>query len=409
MSVRTHSLMITSRKDLPKSRVKLTITANAAQFRHAFDHELESVAKDTKVEGFRPGKAPKTKVLQQVGRQRIEASAMDHAISHAYYDALEEAKLVPVSSPSVEVTNFVAPSDETKDDEVAVTFDAEVDIVPDVKVDGYQKIKAKMPKLEPVTEADIDEVVAELRRQRARLEPAEKDTKVEKDMWAEIRFSGSVGGVKREDMQSQAHPVIVGKGQLIPGFEENMIGLKEGEETTFKITFPKDYHATELAGKEAEFTVGINELKAMVMPELNDEFALSYGQKDLVALRDMVKNNLEEERKEKQTADLEEDILAKLLDIAKFDAPESLVAQEVERVIKDNKDRFQRMQVSWEQYLAEVKKNEEEVREDIRPQAEKNVRIGLALGKVIQEEKIEASSAEAMRQAMDRLIEIATK
>jgi trigger factor len=401
--------MIKSRKDLPNSRVKLTITASNAQFKHAFEHELEAVAKDTKVEGFRPGKAPQAKVLQQVGRPRIEAAALDHAISDAYFEALQEATLVPVANPKVEVTSFTAPADDAKADDVAVTFDIEVDVIPTVEVKGYEKIRVKMPKVEPVKDMDIDEVIAELRRQRAKLEPAAKDTKVENEMWAEIAFSGSVDGVKREDMQSQAHPVVVGKGQLIPGFEDQMIGMKEKESKTFKITFPKDYHAKELAGKEAEFTITINELKAMVMPEIDDEFAVSYGQKDLKALREMVEQNLEDERKEKQNAELEEEILTQLLKIAKVEAPASMVEQEVDRVVAENKDRFERMQVGWQTYLDQVNKTEEEVKADIRPQAERNVKIGLSLGKIIQEEKIDAKDASAMREAMDKLIAIATK
>lgn len=401
--------MLKSRKDLPNSRIKLTLTASVAQFQHAFEHELEAVAKEAHLEGFRPGKAPAAKVLEQVGRQRIEAAALDHAISDAYYEAMQEAKLVPVSTPKVEITNFTAPAPDAPLDDVAVTFDLEVDIVPDVSVRGYQKIRVKTPKIEPVKEADIDEVMAELRRQRASLEPADENTTISNDMWAEIKFSGSVGGVKREDMQSAAHPVVVGKGQLIPGFEEHLIGMKKGEEKQFTIRFPKEYHATELAGKEAEFTVGINELKNMVMPELDDKFAVSYGQKDLAALKEMIKGNLEVERKEKQTAELEESVLAQLLRIAKLEAPASMVEQEIDRVVGENRDRFEKMQVGWQTYLDQIKKTEEEVKADIRPQAEKNVKIGLSLGKIIQEEGIDAKDSKAMREAMDRLIAIATR
>jgi trigger factor len=146
-----------------------------------------------------------------------------------------------------------------------------------------------------------------------------------------------------------------------------------------------------------------------VMPELDDEFAVSYGQKDMAFLRDMVKQNLEDERKEKQTTELEESILSELLKIAKVDAPQSMVEQEVERVIGENRDRFERMQVGWATYLEQVKKTEDEIKTELRPQAEKNVKIGLALGKIITEEKIEAKDAQAMRTAMDKLIEIATQ
>lgn len=400
--------MLTSRKDLPHSRVELTIVATAAQFNHAFEHELAQVSKETKMEGFRPGMAPAAKVLQKVGRPRIEAAALDHAVSDAYYEALQEAKVVPVSNPEITISTFVAPAADAKGDEAAITFTAAVDVVPDVQVKGYEKIRVKEPKLADVTEHDIDEVVEELRTQRSRLDPAEVDATVQNGMWAEISFKGSVDGVAREDMNSAAHPIIVGRGQLIPGFEENMIGMKVGEEKTFDITFPKDYHATDLAAKKAEFTVGIKELKETVLPELNDEFATSYGQKTLESLRGMVKDNLVQERGDKRTAELEEEILTELLKIAKFEAPQSLVEQEVDRVLKDNKDRFEKMRVAWEDYLKDIKKTEDEVKADIRPQAEKNVRIGLALGKVIQEEKIPAESEKAMRDAMDKLIEIAT-
>jgi trigger factor len=123
----------------------------------------------------------------------------------------------------------------------------------------------------------------------------------------------------------------------------------------------------------------------------------------------MIKNNLEGERKEQQQAKLEESVLDELLKVAKFEVPQSLVEQEIERVIGENKERFERMQVGWQTYLEQVKKTEDDIRQEIRPQAEKNVHIGLAMGKVIQEEGIESKDAQAMRKAMDRLMEIAAK
>lgn len=401
--------MIKDQKNLPHSRLHLTITASVAQFRHAFDHELEKLAKDAHIEGFRPGKAPAAQVLQKIGRQRVEVEALDHAVSDAYYEALQEAKRVPVDNPNIEITAFTAPGDSAKDDEVAITFTAEVDVVPDVEIKGYQKIKVKKPVLKEVTEKDVDEVIEELRRQRAALEPAKDDAKVTDGIWADIHFKGSVDGVAREDMASSAHPIILGRGQLIPGFEEALIGLKVGEAKTFPITFPKDYHATELAGKKAEFTAGINELKNLVLPDLDDKFAVSYGKKTMEELRKMVKENLESERQEAQATELEESVLAELLKVAKFETPQSLIRQETERVLNDNRERFNRMPGGWDHYLQQVGKTEAEIRADIEPQSEKNVRIGLALGKVIAEEKIDAKSEKVMREAMDKLIEIATR
>jgi trigger factor len=401
--------MLTSQKKEPNSRVHLVITASAAEFRHAFEHEVQHAANDTKIQGFRPGKAPAAKVIEQVGRQRLEAGAIDHALSHAYAEAMQEAKLVPINNPKVEVTDFTLPGDDTPDDAVAVTFSVEVDVVPEVEVKDYKEIRVARSEIEPVTDQDIATVVKELAEQRSRLEEVAADAKVDDGDWVEISFAGSVDGVAREDMASDAHPVIIGKGSLIPGFEEELIGLKVGEEKSFPIVFPKEYHAQDLAGNKATFTVTINQHKRVVRPEVDDAFAISYGQKSLADLQKMVKENLEEERKNKQQADLEEAVLDALLERTTLELPQSLVEQEVERVIADNKERFQRMQVEWDAYLADIKKTEADIRADIRPQAEKNVKIGLAMGKIIQIEKIDASSEKAMRVAMDKLIATATQ
>lgn len=399
--------MVTEKKNLPHSRVKLTITVSAEIFRHGFATEVKEASKGLRIEGFRPGKAPEARVIAKIGRQQIEAGALDRALNEAYYEALKEKNLIPVEGPNVEITTFTAPADDALPTEKVATFTAEVDILPEVEFKNYKKLKIKEPKVEEVKEADIQEVVDYLLKQRSSLKEASKDAKLVKGMWADIAFDGSVGGVKREDMKSEHHPLVVGEGQLIPGFEEHMLDMKVGEEKTFTITFPKDYHANELAGKKAEFTVKINEIKELVLPELDRDFTQPLGFDTVELFKDSIKQNLVQERDQRRKQEMEDAAIEELLKQAKFDVPQSLVAQEKERIKADTMAQVERMGMTWEQYLEQMGRKIEDIEKEIQEQSEKNVRIGLALGKVVQEEKIE-DRENAMRIAVEKLVEYAT-
>jgi trigger factor len=399
--------MITDKKNLPNSRVKLTITVSAEIFRHGFATELKEIAKDVKIEGFRPGKAPEAQIIAKIGRQQIEAGALDRALNEAYYEGLKEQNIIPVEGPNVEITTFTAPSEATLATEAVATFTAEVDILPIIELKNYKKMKLKVPKLEEVKEADVEEVVQYLLKQRSTLKEAGKDVVVVKGIWADIAFDGSVGGVKREDMKSEHHPLVVGEGQLIPGFEDAMMGLKVGEEKTFTVTFPKEYHASELAGKKAEFTVKINELKELLLPELDRDFTQPLGFDTVELFKNSIKENLVDERKQRQKQELEDKAVEELIKLTKFDVPQSMVYQEVERVKVDTKAQVERMGMTWDQYLEQMGRKIEDVEKEMHEQAEKNVRIGLALGKVVQEEKIEDRD-NGMKLAVEKLVEYAT-
>ncbi len=385
-----------TRKNLPESRVKLTIPVTVAQFRPAFEKELEALAKDTRIEGFRQGKAPLPRVLATAGRQRVEAGALDRALNEAYAAALKQENIVPVTQPEITVDSYTAPAEDAADDLQVASFTAELDVLPEVSIKGYDRMKVKAPKVVEVTQKDIDEVFDYLRKQGAKLEDTKEGTAIAKGMWADIGFKGSVDGVAREDMNSAHHPLVVGEGQLIPGFEEEMIGMKKGEEKTFTITFPKDYHAKELQGKKAEFTVTIHEIKDMVMPVVDAEFAKKFGHDTMEQLEKAIRENLEQERKQEQQMKLEEVVVEELLKSAKFDVPHSLVHQEEHRLMEETMKRAGGQPLS------------EELKKQVGIQAPKNVRIGLALGKVIELENI-TDKEKPMRLAMDRLIEIATR
>lgn len=399
--------MLKQKKALPRSRVILTIAASAEAFRRAFDKEVESVSVEVKIEGFRPGKAPKAKVIEKVGRPRLEAGALDQVISQAYFEGVKEASVVPVESPAVSVKEYKAPSEETENHEEVVSFTAEVDVIPEVKIDGYRTIRVKKPTQAEVTDADLKRVIEYLQKQQAQIKEGPESAVIKEGMWVDLAYEGWLGGVKRADMASGNHPLIIGEGQFIPGFEEQLIGLKKGESKTFTLTFPKDYHTEELKGKKAQFRATINEVKAVELPAADDSLAAKFGHKTFSQLENAIRQSLDQEKDEKSKREMEDAVLEQLLKIAKFELPAALVEQELERMLKEAKDKLEKVKIHWEAYLKETAKSESDVREEMRPQAEKNVRIGLSLGKVIQEEGM-ADSENAGRLALEKLLGYAT-
>lgn len=384
------------RKNLDQSRVRLIVPVSYAVFQPAFQRELETIAKDIKIEGFRPGKAPLKQVLAQVGKQRVEAGALDRAINTAYVEALEAEKILPVANPEITLDSYTAPGDDVADTDVIATFTAEMDVLPDVNVSHYQKIKVKAPKIVEVADKDIEEVLTYLRKQQASLKELEATAKAAKGMWADIGFKGTVDGVAREEMNSDHHPLVLGEGQLIPGFEDQIYGMVKDEEKSFKITFPKDYHAAGLAGKEAEFTIKLHELRDVVLPVIDSEFSKKFGHDTVEKLELAIKENLVLEREQEQKLKLEELVMEELLKGMKFEVPKSLVQGEEQRLREQAGKQLGGVPLS------------EQLAEQLQTQAVKNVRIGIALGKVVELEKIEERE-NASRTALNRLVAIATR
>ncbi len=385
---------------LPNSRVKLTFPITVAEFKPAFDVELAETAKSVKIQGFRPGKAPDAKVLAEVGRERVEAGALDRAINAAYFLTLKAKSLTPVSQPQIMLESYVAPADDADSGVVVGEVSAEVDVLPDIELKNHQKISVKAPAVKDATDADVDEVIQYLRKQRAQLKDTADGVKLAKGMWADIGFEGALEGVKRDDMASKHHALIVGDGTLIPGFEEEMIGMTKGESKTFSLKFPKDYQVESFRAKSAEFTVTIHEMKDMVLPDLDPTFADNLGHKTVEELEKAIKSSLQMEREGEQKQLLEEMVVEELLKQAKFETPQSLVDQEESRLIEETKQRMG-LNITG----APIP---EHLMEQIKKQSAKNVQIGLIVSKVAELEGL-TNEENAMRKAVDKLIEYATK
>jgi len=399
--------MQTKMEKQKNNRVKLNITVSKEEMIPYFESAYEKMAPSITIQGFRPGKAPRKLIEAEIGITRIMSEALDTAVNENYLKALEENKFQPVSSPSIAISKYPLygqTAEAVKDD---FEFTMEIEVFPEVVLGDYSKLKIDLPKKEETKPEDAEKVMTELRRRKATFSDLEGAAKIG-DL-AEISFKGMVKKVPIDSMTSKNHPVILGDNTLIPGFEENIVGMKKAEKKSFKIKFPKDYHAKELAGKEAEFEVELNSLKEVKLPELDDVFAADFGQPNIKELKAAIKKNVETEAESHYRAELENRAIDKVLPLLKVEIPVVMIDKEVERMIEGYSARLAEMKVSFESYLESMKKSAEELKAEMRPQAEKNIKVGLLLGKIIEEQKIDHHDQEAGKKAIAHLVKALTK
>lgn len=389
--------MKTSIEKLPKSQIKLNIELEKEEMTKYFDQAFEELAPMVKVKGFRPGKAPRAIIENQLGSGRVKAEAIDKAMTDSYVKALKEHEMVSVASPKINI----------KSDEDGLVFEAEVDVWPEAQVGDYKKLKVKKPAEEVVKDEEIDQIVEYLKKQKAEMKDV--DRAAEMNDWTMIDFEGKLNGVLQENMASKNHPVILGSKTLIPGFEEEIVGMNKDDEKTFEIKFPKDYHEKSIAGKKAEFKVKVHQVKEVIMPEVDEKFAKDFGHDSIEALRKAIADSLKMEKDQKQKQELENQILDKLLTVTKTEVPESLIEQDLDRIFHNLEHEAKHYGLTLDQYLISMKKTEADLRKEWRLQAERNVKIGLALGEVAKAEGIDKKDEKVTEKVLDILVSEMTK
>ena len=392
---------------MKKSKIKLIVTIEPKEMIKHFQHAFEHIAPTVKLAGFRPGKAPKKLVESTVGISRILSEAVDFAINEGYVKALQENKINPLTSPSIKINQYPGYGDTEEEIKTPLEFEIEVVVFPEVKLGDYKKLKIDQPKKEAVKKEDIEKILENLQKQKANFAPVERAAKL--GDWAEISFEGSLKGVRIDAMCSKNHPLVIGEKSLIPGFEEEIVGMKKGEKKSFKIKFPKDYHSKDYAGKEADFSVELLELKEVILPEIDAKFAADFGQNYVETLRSEIEKNLDKELERKYQDELEHKVLEKILPLVQADIADEMIDKEVDRMISGYKDQLKGMGMDFSTYLTSMKKTEDDTRKDMRQTAEKNIKIGLMLGKIIEELKLDPNEPESGKKAVDHLIKTLTE
>ncbi|MBL4694976.1 trigger factor [Candidatus Gracilibacteria bacterium] len=366
-------------KRLPKSEIELTITVSEETMKAAEKRAKEEIAKHTKVKGFRPGKVPANVVDKHVSADAIKGHTIELSIQKSYSEAVIKEKLEVVSRPHVHI-----------DKEDPLTFTAKVAVMPEVEVKDHKSIKIAK-KESKIEKKDIEEVLTNLQKQGIIYKDVQREAK--NGDRAELEFEGFEGDKPVEGTKSSNHPVILGENSLIPGFEEKVIGMKIGDKKEFDITFPKDYHSKKFQGKKMNFKVELQRLEEAIVPEIDEALIEKFTGKKMKL--DELTKEIEENLQAKKDTDLqrerENEYIEALLKKIKVELPESLIAEESEQILTEMKQNIISRKNDWDEFLERAKTTEDELRKKYAPEAERRIKIRLALQNIIQKEEIKVT------------------
>lgn len=367
------------------NEVKLSFTIEAAKFEEAIQKVYAKSAKYFNIPGFRKGKAPYKIVEKQYGAQIFYEDAFNEVVPEIFEKEVKEAGLEVVSRPDIDITQMEKGKD--------LIFTAVVQTKPEVTLGKYKGIELKKVEYN-VEEKDIDHEIHHMQERNARLVNVE-DRPVEKDDTTVIDFEGFVDGVAFEGGKAENHELVIGSNTFIPGFEDQIIGMKIDEEKDINVTFPEEYFSKDLAGKPAVFKVKLHEIKKKELPEVDDEFAKDVSEFDTIKeLKASIKEKLEEENKNKAKYETEEEAIKTVCENTEIDIPSGMVETETDNMIRDIEQRLQYQGLNFAQYLQMMGKTEADMRKEMEEQALRQVKTKLVLEAIVAAEKIEASEEE---------------
>ena len=367
------------------NEVKFEITVEAAKFEDAMKKVYFKSAKYFNIPGFRKGKAPMQIVEKYYGPEIFYEDAFNEVAQEALEEAVEENKLDVVSRPEVDVKQMEKGKD--------LIFTVVMQTKPEAEVSKYKGIEIKKVEYN-VTDEDIEHELHHMQEHNSRLISVD-DRAVESGDTTTIDFEGSVDGVPFEGGKAENYDLEIGSNTFIPGFEDQIIGMKINEEKDVKVKFPEEYFSKELAGKDAVFKVKLHEIKKKELPELDDEFAKDVSEFDtLDELKADIKAKQEKQNEEKAKYETQDAVIKALCEKTKVEIPSGMVEMEVENMLKDFEQRLAYQGLNLAQYFKMMGKTEEEVKKEYEPQAIEGIKSRLALEAVIKAEKIEATDKE---------------
>ncbi|SDK41550.1 trigger factor [Sediminibacillus albus] len=359
----------------------LTIEVEADKFDQALDQAFKKVVKQVQVPGFRKGKMPRGMFEQRFGVESLYQDAVDIVLPEAYTNAVEETGIEPVDQPEVDVTQIEKGK--------PLIFTAQVTVKPEVKLGEYKGLGVEEEETE-VTDEDVEHELSHIQEQQAEL-VVKEEGKVEDGDTVVIDFEGFVDGEAFEGGQAENHQLEIGSGSFIPGFEEQLVGKETGVDTEVKVTFPEEYHAEELAGKEATFKVKIHEIKAKELPELDDEFAKDVDEEveTLEQLKTKTKERLKEQKETDADNKKRESLIEQASENAEVEIPEAMVTTELDRMVKEFEQRLQMQGMTMDMYYQFSGTDENALKEQMKEDAEKRVKTNLTLDAIANAEDVQ--------------------
>lgn len=370
-----------------KTQAVLTVIAGDKELAPIKSHVLTHFKDRVKVPGFRAGKIPAEILEKNIDPNVLQTEFLEDAIEQLYVAAAQGEKIRPVDRPKIDIKKFVPYS--------TLEFEATVDVIGEIKLPDYKKIKKSKPEVK-VTAEDVNDVLKSL---QSRLADKKDVTRAAKDGdQVFIDFSGVDAKTKEKinGADGQNYPLVIGSGTFIPGFEPELIGLKADETKTFTVTFPKDYGVAALKSRKVEFTVTVIKVQEVIEPKLDDQFAAKAGPfKTLKDLKDDIKKQLANEKQTKANQDFESELVKQISDKSKVEIPEVLVNDQVERLLNEIRQNVAYRGQTIKEFFELEGKTEEQYRDEIlKPQAYDRVKASLVLAEIAEQEKLDVTAEE---------------
>ncbi len=377
--------MKTEKKELNNGQIELTIHVTKAEAMPWLTHAAQHLSQHRQIKGFRPGKAPYDVVKREFGEAAIIEEAMEDIINGSFNNALEQENLLTYGRIGFDLLPVLNPDD-------IAAYKAVVTRMPEVKLGDWQnkKIKRGAAKVEDadLTKA-IDEMAGMLTNEAVVDRPAEMNDKVM------IDFEVSVDGKPIEGGSAKDFGLILGEKKMIPGFEEQLVGKKASEKVEFKLSFPADYHAKDLSGKEATFKISVNQVLARIKPNIDDSMAKRLGVENLEGLKTKLSENILKEKQEVEEEKVEIAAIKQLVEASKFEEiPQAMIDDTAQDLVHDFEHTLSHQGMKMDQYLSSIGKTVDGIKKEFEPKAMERIKSSMALGQLAEDEKISITQEE---------------
>ncbi|WP_277293124.1 trigger factor [Veillonella montpellierensis] len=371
-------------------KVEITIEVPATEVAKGIKQACQRIASQANIPGFRKGKAPRRILEMNFGKEAIMEEAFELLAGTSYNQALKENDIIPVTDPEIERITF----EEGKD----LVFKATLTKQPEVILGDYKALKATKQDA-TVTDEQIQEQLKNIAEQQAKMVVAEAGATLEQGDFAVIDFAGTVDGKPFDGGEGKSYPLQIGSGNFIPGFEEQLIGAKAGDDVTVKVTFPEEYFVKELAGKEAQFECHVHDIKRKELPELNDEFAKEASSYETIAdLKADLRKKMEEDAEHRAIDAYNAELIKQAVENATVEIPEVMIEQRIDQMIQELAMNMEGRGLKLDDYLKFSNKTVDELRKEYADTAAKNVRTDLVLDAVAKTENIEVTPDDMNRE-----------
>lgn len=386
---------------LPESKIRLVVTLDDKELKKYADLAVANFTKHTEIKGFRSGKAPKHLVVERVGENRINDETINSAVEDSYAKIITDNEIEVIAHPKIEVVKFV-PNQELE-------YKAEVLVSPEVKLADYKEIAKKFSETGrqevKIEDQEIKDALNWLINSRAKYDKVERPS--QKGDLIVVSYESRNNDVKIEGGDQKQFPVILGEGKSVPGLEDELIGLKVGEEKEFSLNIPKEFANTQVAGKKIDFKVKVDDLMQRNLPELNDEFAKELGQfENMATLEKNIKDGLMSEKEQAEKERFRISLVSRIAKDSKMEIPREIIEAELDKMIHELSHDISHRGMEFDKYLEHIKKTREDLRKEFADKAIERVKIALIMREIGKVENIKASDEELFEKTKKVLAEL---